>query len=381
MRQNRLELKSRSIRALPAAALVAALAGFTAFVGAGAASTGGERAAAAPAGSGLVNTSSPIVSGTAQEGRTLSTTTGDWRSSTPLTFSFNWRRCNASGTDCPTTIPGATSSTYMLTATDVGHSLRSVVSASGSSGRGSSVSAPTAVVAAPGGPLVNVASPSVSGTPVEGETLTTTSGDWRSSTPVTFTYAWRRCNPQGTDCPLTIPGATQSTYQVSAADVGHSLRSVVTAATNSARGSTLSAPTAVIQAKAPAGGTAGGAIAISEVSLPNRLVISRVEFSPRFIRTRGEPVIAQFRVSEARGRAVAGALVYVVGLPFGRITQPPEVRTDANGIAEITLSPTALLPFKRGASLVLFVRARKAGDSLLAGVSTRRLVQIVVIPA
>jgi hypothetical protein len=35
------------------------------------------------------------------------------------------------------------------------------------------------------------------------------------------------------------------------------------------------------------------------------------------------------------------------------------------------------MPLRRG-SLVMFVRARKAGDNLLAGVSSRRLVQATI---
>jgi hypothetical protein len=42
----------------------------------------------------------------------------------------------------------------------------------------------------------------------------------------------------------------------------------------------------------------------------------------------------------------------------------------------ITIVPTRALP--RNAALVLFVRARKPRDNLLAGVSTRRLVQVTV---
>ena len=50
--------------------------------------------------------------------------------------------------------------------------------------------------------------------------------------------------------------------------------------------------------------------------------------------------------------------------------------TGGDGWATLTLSPTAKLP--RQSSIVIFVRARKPGDSLLAGVSTRRLVQVTV---
>jgi hypothetical protein len=42
------------------------------------------------------------------------------------------------------------------------------------------------------------------------------------------------------------------------------------------------------------------------------------------------------------------------------------------------LRPTARLPLRNGYFIVMFVRARKQGDQLLAGVSTRRLVQVRV---
>jgi len=81
-----------------------------------------------------------------------------------------------------------------------------------------------------------------------------------------------------------------------------------------------------------------------------------------------------------RGRLIQGAPVLATGIPFGRVTETPEGITDANGIATIAFRPTARLPFLRGASVVFFLRARKPGENPLAGVSTRRLVQITVRP-
>jgi len=74
-------------------------------------------------------------------------------------------------------------------------------------------------------------------------------------------------------------------------------------------------------------------------------------------------------------QASNGALVYALGLPYSWVRNGAEVQTDASGWATITLQPTAAMPLHRGGSLVIFVRARKPGDNLLAGVSTRRLVQ------
>ena len=76
--------------------------------------------------------------------------------------------------------------------------------------------------------------------------------------------------------------------------------------------------------------------------------------------------------------SVSGALVYVLGLPYGWTFNAPELATDAQGWATITIRPTRNMPMRRRGALVMFVRARKPGDPLLGGVSTRRLVQVGV---
>jgi hypothetical protein len=67
--------------------------------------------------------------------------------------------------------------------------------------------------------------------------------------------------------------------------------------------------------------------------------------------------------------------VYALGLPYGWTYNAAEQATDASGWATITIHPPPNMPLRRTA-LVMFVRARKPGDNLLAGVSTRRLVQV-----
>ena len=119
----------------------------------------------------------------------------------------------------------------------------------------------------------------------------------------------------------------------------------------------------------------GSSIPIAAVVLPDRLVVDRVEFSEMPIRTR-DALQARFRITNTRGVPVSGALVFASAIPFGRIIQPSEVRSGTDGWATMTIQPTQLLPLKNGFLLTMFVRARKQGDNLLAGVSSRRLVSV-----
>jgi hypothetical protein len=80
------------------------------------------------------NTSAPSVSGTAEQGQTLTASTSEW-SGSPTSYSYQWEMCNASGASC-STISNATSSTLTLPASAVGSTVRVVVSASNASGGG-----------------------------------------------------------------------------------------------------------------------------------------------------------------------------------------------------------------------------------------------------
>jgi hypothetical protein len=85
----------------------------------------------------------PAVSGTAQQGQTLTASNGTWGGS-PTGYAYQWQRCDASGANCAD-IAGATGSTYAVGSGDVGSTLRVSVTATNKFG---SVAAPSAVTAA-----------------------------------------------------------------------------------------------------------------------------------------------------------------------------------------------------------------------------------------
>ena len=234
--------------------------------------------------------------------------------------------------------------------------------------------APAAIQYAP----ANTAAPTVSGSPQEGSTLTTTNGSWTSDSALAYAYKWQRCDAAGANC-ADIAGATTNTYKVVAADVGKRLRSVVTASNSSGATSATSAPTAVVTTAGPSGAIrlSNGLTSVpaSAVVSPDRLVVDKVEFSQTPIRSRN-PLQARFRVVDTRGFVVRDALVYATAIPFGRIVQPAETKTDQEGWATMTIQPTRLLPLRNGFLLTMFVRARKEGDDPLAGISTRRLISV-----
>jgi hypothetical protein len=114
-----------------------------AFVGAGLLAASAR--AAAPS-----NTSPPTITGTLEQGRTLTVRTGTWTNS-PSTFFYRWQRCSADGTGCGN-IDKATQRTYTLRANDVDQTVRVVVTASNGDGQTSANSAATDVISSNAAP-------------------------------------------------------------------------------------------------------------------------------------------------------------------------------------------------------------------------------------
>jgi hypothetical protein len=189
-----------------------------------------------------------------------------------------------------------------------------------------------------------------------------------------FAFRWRRCDTTGANC--TTLRETSRNYRVGANDVGTTLRVLVTATNAAGSAAAISNPTATIAGSAPP--STGQCQSISTVSLPNRLLIDRIQYAPNAIHSHSEPLVARFHVVSTSGACVSGALVYGVGVPFDRLSRASEVATGGDGWAQITFQVRPTFVLRRGNLVVIFVRARKPGDSVLAGVSTRRLVSVRV---
>jgi hypothetical protein len=98
-----------------------------------------------------VNSAVPVISGTAQQGSTLTASTGSWHgtntTAVPITYTYQWLSgCDSSGAGCQP-IAGAIQSTYVPTGQDVGARVAVRVLAKNSGGAADSVSLPTAAVA------------------------------------------------------------------------------------------------------------------------------------------------------------------------------------------------------------------------------------------
>ena len=191
-----------------------------------------------------VNTAWPALSGTARDGQTLTSSSGTWTGTAPITYAYAWRRCDANGGNC-TTIANASGQSYVLGVADVGSKVYSLVTATNAGGSASQRSALSAVVSA--AKPVNTAWPALSGTARDGQTLTSSSGTWTGTAPITYAYAWRRCDANGGNC-TTIANASGQSYVLGVADVGSKVYSLVTATNAGGSASQRSALSAVVVA-------------------------------------------------------------------------------------------------------------------------------------
>ena len=102
-----------------------------------------------------VNTSLPVIVGDATVGKVVTGYVGAWSGAT--SYTYQWTRCNTSGTGCAD-VPGATTTSYTVAAADAGQTIRFKVTATNTSGSTTSSSIASHVTAASTGNSVPVTS-------------------------------------------------------------------------------------------------------------------------------------------------------------------------------------------------------------------------------
>lgn len=161
----------------------------------------------------IENTVSPAISGTARVGSKLTAKVGAW-STDGLTYSYAWYADGKA-------ITGATSSSFTLTSSQLGKTIKVKVTARKADWvTASATTKSTGKVVA--GTIKNTSKATISGTTRVGSTLTAKVGTWSPSS-LTYTYQWLANGK-------TIKGATKSTYTIPAGSVGKKFSVTVKAA-------------------------------------------------------------------------------------------------------------------------------------------------------
>ncbi|MGD0272642.1 MAG: hypothetical protein ABSB96_02805 [Gaiellaceae bacterium] len=227
------------------------------------------------------NTALPTITGTAQAGQTLTTSSGSWTGSLPISYAYQWQLCSSGSLvparmtiddTAPITGPvfcgdivGATSPSYTIQGAGilgsdtlrsfralqfgigVYYTLRVVVTATNAAGQAEAASSQTSPVL-PAAP-VNVILPLISvadDPPVAGDTASTGYGSWLNF-PDEYSFQWQRCDASGNNCSdISGPTSSPSPYVLLDSDVGSTLRVTVTATNDGGSTSATSLPTAVI---------------------------------------------------------------------------------------------------------------------------------------
>jgi hypothetical protein len=152
----------------------------------------------------------PSISGSAQSGRTLTASPARWTGTTPISYGYQWLRCDSSGAGCAS-ISGATSPSYVVASADVRSTLRANVTASNIAGSAVAQSPQTAAVAPasttrdvyPGGSIVDAVNASS-----VGDTVVVHAGSYPR---VTLTRQF--------STPVNIVGAVGETVTVGGFDI------------------------------------------------------------------------------------------------------------------------------------------------------------------
>ena len=253
---------------------------------------------------------------------------------------------------------------------DAGFRIRSQVVARNAEGQDTATSNPTGVITA--ARPVNTTEPSISGTARVGSTLEANRGQWAGDQPITYSFAWLRCNEPGRQLQRD-PGGERHELR----GEGRRHRSDAPRPRDRAERSWLGIgdlePDRWSGSNQPPPGTA---IPVGELQAAgDRLVVATVQFSPNPVTSRTAPITARVRVTARGGRPVSGAAVFMRATP--RVVQGQTAQTASDGWVTLTLVPNNQFPQPRsGFNVQFFIKASRPGDPGLGGIAGYRLVQV-----
>jgi hypothetical protein len=233
----------------------------------------------------------------------------------------------------------------------------------------------------------NTEPPSLVVVPAVGSVLNVNRGEW-SPPDSKLSYLWLFCKG-GTDCtaPNQPPFADPNDFLLEKSDIGYGYqaREIATDPVSGEQAHAVSdmSPVTIepqgdlgITGCPPVSDTKG--LSISQIQPPARLLIDRHTSSPAVITRSTQRLTLRFHVAACGGLNVQGALLYATPTPYEQFVGS-EHATNADGWATITLTRQRFFPATpRQQNLIVFARARKPGEDLLGGVSTRRLVSFRV---
>ena len=175
-----------------------------------------------------ITTALPTITGLVAVDEVLTATRGTFAAFPTPTFTQQWQSCTSTDITTCTPIEGATGFTYTVKESDVGKFFRIMVTASNNLGVKGSPSALTTVAIKTALP-VNSLLPSVSGTVVDRQTLTATSGTWTGVPIPTTAIQWQVCSEAaGASC-SDITGTSTNFLKLTFADLGKFFQVKVTA--------------------------------------------------------------------------------------------------------------------------------------------------------
>jgi subtilase family serine protease len=204
------------------------------------------------------NSSSPSISGTAEEGQALTLTHGAW-SNKPTAYSDHWLLCNAAGASCAE-ISGATGATYTLPAAAVGSTVRVQEIASNASGAGSpAVSSATGAIIS-NAPVVTSFTPSSA---VTGSTVTITGTAFTGASQVRF---------DGVKATYTVSSSTQ--IEATVPNGVHAGTVAVTTKVGTGTSKTAFTPSLSVESFSPTKAAPGASVTITGVGFSSSSKVS-----------------------------------------------------------------------------------------------------------